>query len=205
MATRPEFGKPAYGFRMNKPLPVIALLGLSVVILTGCEQARQALGQTKQSPDEFAVFSRAPLSLPPDYALRPPRPGAERPQKVNPRDRLRQAIAASGGPRTAAKQPAPTGLSPGEAAVLKSAGALNTDPLIRGIINRESTLLAAESRTLTDKIVFWRDPAEFGTTVDAQKEARRLRDRQALGEPLNQGKVPTISRKKKALFEGVFN
>ena len=29
----------------------------------------------KRSPDEFAVVRRAPLILPPDYGLRPPRPG----------------------------------------------------------------------------------------------------------------------------------
>ena len=47
---------------------------LAVAALGGCEETKKALGQVKQPPDEFAVFQRAPLSLPPDYALRPPAP-----------------------------------------------------------------------------------------------------------------------------------
>lgn len=190
---------------MNRNFKTVAALGLSVLLLNGCEQARQALGQTKQAPDEFAVFSRAPLSVPPDVGLRPPRPGAERPQRVNPRDRARQALASSSrsGKKPAAKLPA--GLTPGEQAVLKVTGAANADPNIRQSVNRESSLIAAESKSFTDKIVFWRDPATPGKTVDPAKEARRIRESQALGEPINKGEVPTIKRKQKALFEGVFN
>ena len=46
------------------------------VSLTGCSSGgsswTQALGIEPTSPDEFAVESRAPLTLPPDYNLRPP-------------------------------------------------------------------------------------------------------------------------------------
>ena len=182
-------------------------LGLAILLLAGCEETRQALGQTKQSPDEFAVYSRAPLSLPPDYGLRPPTPGAERPQLVNPRDRARQAIIANARRRGSQINPprVPEGLSAGEIAILRSTRAINVDRNIRQLIDRESSVLAAESVEFSDKLIFWRDPAQFGTTVDANKESRRIRENQALGEPLNKGEVPTISRKKKALFEGVFN
>lgn len=191
---------------MNKKLYSVAALGLSIVVLNGCDQARQALGQTKQSPDEFAVFSRAPLSLPPDFGLRPPRPGAERPQQVNPRDTVRKALASSARrPATVAKAQTPAGLSPGEEAILRQTGAVNANPNIRQIVNQETTLIAAESKDFTDKIVFWRKPEAPGTTVDPDREARRIREKQALGEPINQGTIPTIQRKKKALLEGVFN
>ena len=40
--------------------------------LSGCTDVKEVLGYTKQSPDEFQVYARAPLSLPPDYNLRPP-------------------------------------------------------------------------------------------------------------------------------------
>lgn len=40
--------------------------------LTACSNAtKQKLGLTKQAPNEFMVSSRAPLSLPPEYDLRP--------------------------------------------------------------------------------------------------------------------------------------
>ena len=73
---------------------IILLCLAASVLLTGCEETKKALGQTKESPDEFAVFQRAPLSQPPDYSLRPPTPGAQRPQAVNPRDRARAALGA---------------------------------------------------------------------------------------------------------------
>lgn len=191
---------------MNSSIKSIAGLGIAVILLSGCEETRQALGQTKQSPDEFAVFSRAPLSLPPDFALRPPKPGAERPQLVNPRDRARQAIVAnSRNRRNAARpEPAPEGASPGEVAVLRAAGALNPQSNIRQLINRETSALASESVTFTDKLIFWRDPEAFGTQVDPNKERRRILEKQAVGDPLNKGEVPTISQKPKAIFEGVF-
>ena len=42
----------------------------------GCDSLRQEAGLTKQSPDEFAVTTKAPLIIPPDFNLRPPSPGA---------------------------------------------------------------------------------------------------------------------------------
>ena len=64
---------------MNSKFNLLFIVLTIVSLLSGCEKAKQALGQTKEAPDEFAVFQRAPLSLPPDYALKPPRPGSERP------------------------------------------------------------------------------------------------------------------------------
>lgn len=48
-------------------LTILMMLGL-----TACSNAtKQKLGLTKQAPNEFMVNSRAPLSLPPEYDLRP--------------------------------------------------------------------------------------------------------------------------------------
>src|SRR6478672_7417242 len=45
-------------------------------LLSGCDSLRNAAGLTKKSPDEFAVTTKAPLVIPPDFNLRPPLPGA---------------------------------------------------------------------------------------------------------------------------------
>ena len=47
-------------------------------------------------PDEFAVESRAPLTIPPEFDLRPPQPGAPRPQDVTAAERARKVIETAG-------------------------------------------------------------------------------------------------------------
>ena len=175
-------------------------------LLSGCDKAKKALGQAKEGPDEFAVFQRAPLSLPPDYRLKPPKPGAERPQAVNPRDR---AVKALGIKEDISDQPATTknnlsSLSPGELSVLQLTGSTKADPSIRMKIEKETGILVTASKTFTDKIAFWQSPRKVGIIVDPTKEANRIRKNQALGKPLNKGNIPVIKRKNKAIFEDVF-
>ena len=65
------------GFKSGS-LPLIALaLGVG---LGGCggETVGEALGYGQKGPDEMTVIRRPPLIVPPDYNLRPPRPGAPR-------------------------------------------------------------------------------------------------------------------------------
>ncbi|MGH7063561.1 MAG: DUF3035 domain-containing protein, partial [Stellaceae bacterium] len=47
-------------------------------------------------PDEFAVESRAPLTIPPDFDLRPPEPGAARPQEKSTSQQAEQVIDQAG-------------------------------------------------------------------------------------------------------------
>jgi len=47
---------------------------------------------SKRAPDEFAVVRRAPLIVPPDYDLRPPDPGAPRPNIGTTSDQARVAL-----------------------------------------------------------------------------------------------------------------
>ncbi len=44
----------------------------AILALSGCSDVKQELGVGRNSPDEFMVVKRAPLTLPPDYTLRPP-------------------------------------------------------------------------------------------------------------------------------------
>ena len=160
------------------------------------------LGLEKKAPDEFAVYSRAPLSLPPDFGLRPPEPGTSRPQLVTPRDDARRAFASKDGKSNQA--PEVKAASPGIAALLKDAGATEVDPNIRAEINRETSIMAQESETFADTLIFWREPETPDSVVDATEEAKRIKEAKALGKPLNEGEVPTISRKPKGLLEGIF-
>jgi hypothetical protein len=82
----------------------LALLGVCVLALTACEQTRQSLGLDRVPPDEFAVVTRAPLSVPPGIDLQPPRPGAPRPQEPDTRDTA-SAVLFNDRPTSAAPAP----------------------------------------------------------------------------------------------------
>lgn len=190
---------------MSYPRPRAFLLVAGAAVLVGglsaCGgNAKQALGLERVAPDEFAVVSRAPLSVPREFTLRPPEPGAARPQEGTAADRARRAI--TGAQAQAAYQRA--GLSPGEAALLARTGAAQAPDDIRSVVERESNALAAESRTFTDRLVFWRDPQPPGEIVDAEAESRRIRENQALGDPVTQGETPRIERREMGILEGLF-
>ena len=81
-------------------------------------------------------------------------------------------------------------------ALLNKTGAQNADPSIRDKVNDESTNLSKEDRRFIDKLIFWVDDAPNpGTIVDPKKEQQRIMQNQALGKPINDGKVPEIKRK----------
>lgn len=79
---------------------VAAVIGIG---LAGCgsDAGKNLLGTGKRAPDEFAVYERAPLTVPSDFGLRPPAPGTAPAAAVGPRDSARTAVfgesSASGG------------------------------------------------------------------------------------------------------------
>ena len=74
----------------------IGLLTLTIAIValstSGCSSFRGWMGASKAAPDEFRVVTRAPLSMPPDYGLVAPQPGAPRPQETDVRESARQIV-----------------------------------------------------------------------------------------------------------------
>ncbi|MGF1456923.1 MAG: DUF3035 domain-containing protein [Alphaproteobacteria bacterium] len=141
------------------------------LVLPGCSGLAKALGLTKSSPDEFAIVTKAPLVIPPDFSLRPPRPGAKRPQDVA----TSQTAAAllftdySDSGEQAERQ------SRGEQALLSKAGALQADASIRRVLEAETTMLARKDRSFADQILFWRgEDSLTEQVVDAASEPDRV-------------------------------
>jgi hypothetical protein len=200
---------------MRRTPILLAALVVGLPLATGgCSGLKETLGLTKQSPDEFKVVSRAPLSMPPDYNLRPPTPGAPRPQEGSPRDQAAAAVFQYSN-TTSAAMPADaippvgegeseTAESSGESALLQSAGAAGVDPNIRQLVDSETAEDEANSRTLADTLTFWREPEPYGEVIDPAAEQKRLQENSALGKPVTEGETPTIVRRKKGILEGIF-
>lgn len=184
------------------------ILGLGMVcamtfVLVGCESAKKVISRSKDAPDEFAVYQRPPLSLPPEFQLRPPEPGSIRPQAISPKDEARAALLRrQASIRTTPKRDPK--LSNGLNAIMEKTGAAEADPSIREVVNSETSLLSKEDKRLADKMIFWVDDKPFeGTVVDAEKEQQRIRENQALGKEITEGETPKIKKKrgKKGLFD----
>ena len=191
---------------MNTSAAFASIL-VSVIALTGCEETKRVFGKTKEAPDEFAVYRRAPLSLPPDSDLRPPTPGVSRPQVVNPRDQARAALGLSAKKTDKvdlSKSEDITRLSNGERALLALTGANKANPQIRKLVEQKTADLYETNETFTDKMVFWRSKNK-GVALDPQKELKRIREAQSLGKPLNSKDIPSVTRKRKGLLEGIFD
>lgn len=175
----------------------LAVAGL-LLVLGGCSGTADALGLGRNSPDEFAVVDRPPLSLPPDYALRPPRPGASRPQEVKMPERASQTLfgGASGKDAFLSSSTTPADASDSEKALLSSASTTKAEPNIRETIDREASQKVVGSQKLVDEILWWRDPASSATTVDASAEAKRIKEAKDKGESVNTGATPVIEKSK---------
>jgi|SRR5690348_16594007 len=129
-------------------LLLVLLLAL-VILLPGCTGLRRAVGLDQAGPDEFAVESRAPLTIPPDFDLRPPNPGAARPQEVTAADKARKVVDTAG---------------PGEPGKQAGAGLKAR----AGGLNRPGTgpdaAQGVAAGSLADKLLTWTDspPATTG-------------------------------------------
>ena len=153
---------------------LMILAGLS---LAGCQSTKDALGLNKVVPDEFRVVTKAPLVVPPDYALRPPEPGEPRPQELQPESAARQALL---GQRDSINR------SQGEQLFVAKAGGDKADPLARYVVDDEFGDLAYKEPTFADRVIFWKKKdtsvaasnttiGNESTPVDAAAEAERVK------------------------------
>ena len=147
---------------------------------TGCASVSNALGAGKRSPDEFRVVSQAPLTLPPDYSLRPPRPGEPRPQELQP---AQEAQASLFGQDVAASA------SPGERTFVGAAHADTVDPNIRDTIDFENQSIVRRNQGFVDRVLAFGASGSTSAPLDAAAEQQRLADEDAIRRATGGGQV----------------
>jgi hypothetical protein len=137
---------------------IVATALVAAAGLAGCQSTQKALGMSKVTPDEFRVVTKAPLVVPPDYALRPPAPGEPRPQELQPESAARNALL---GQREAEQR------SAGEKLLVAKAGAEKADPLVRYVVDDEFGDIAHKEKNFADRVMFWKkdDPAPQQTAA----------------------------------------
>ncbi len=122
---------------MRKTVLIAAVSG-SAILLASCGGG--LLGDRKR-PDEFAVARQAPLVIPPDFALRPPQPGAPRPQDAGgPSQQALDALFGGSAPRSASETAAVQaagGASAADTGIRSSAGSPDTNVVDKGSTTRD--------------------------------------------------------------------
>jgi Protein of unknown function (DUF3035) len=97
----------------------------AAMLLAGCTSNGLA---HRDRPDEFAVARTAPLVIPPDFALVPPRPGEPMPISADARTQALDALFGGPAPRSNA-----------ENQVLGAADADDADPAARSVVGDPGT------------------------------------------------------------------
>ena len=150
-------------------------LCLCTATLSGCDSIRNAAGLTKKSPDEFAVTTKAPLVIPPDFNLRPPTPGAPPSNTRDPSTTAEMALFTNSDPQTIAN--GMTGnFTPGEKMLLANAKAQSSDPAIRARLNADQRAAVQNAdRSFTDRILNSKATPDTGKPVNADAEIAKGR------------------------------
>lgn len=156
---------------MTKAITVLAIVAAAAAT-TGCSTVQRALGAAKVAPDEFRVVTSAPLTLPPDYSLRPPRPGEPRPQEGTPDQEARAAIFG---------QDVGQDASPGERALVAGAGADAVDANARDTVDFEGASIVHRNEAFADRVL--------ANQAQPQTDAQRVEEEEAIRRATGGGDV----------------
>lgn len=147
--------------RTFRSMTILALLALA-----GCSGAQERLGIIKRTPDEFAVVKRAPLQMPPDYSLRPPRPGAPRPQERLASDEARAAVLG--------EVKGEANVSRAEDDLIRATGGSQAPTNIRAVVDTDTNESSSEPVVKRLLGIGGKGESE-GKTIDPAAEAARLK------------------------------
>ncbi|WP_174291986.1 DUF3035 domain-containing protein [Sphingomonas bacterium] len=115
---------------------VFLAIGLGAALLAGCGHR----GYDRARPDEFAVARQAPLVIPPDFSLAPPRPGEVRPQDTASNAQTLDALFGGTAPRSGSETAIVAeagGSEAGDAGVRSNVGDPKTTVVNKGATTRD--------------------------------------------------------------------
>ncbi len=147
---------------------LIGLMLTTALINTGCTSASKAFGMTKTTPNEFNILTKPPLVVPPEYNLRPPRPG-----ELN----VEEKYATVAARKALLGEIDPAKPSQGEAVLISKAGGGRADPAVRVIIDGQNSI-ERKTRGFADRVIFWKDGKAVGPDgqpLDPDQETRRMK------------------------------
>lgn len=155
---------------MRRFIAPLFLLTASSAMMVGCTSTSRALGITKDAPNEFNILTKAPLVVPPEYNLRPPRVGESSAENNYSQQAAREALVGD----VDAAEP-----SRGEIVLMTKAGVGRANQEIRVEIDGQNSV-ERKTEGLASRILFWQNGQivdEKGVIIplDPEAEAERMR------------------------------
>jgi hypothetical protein len=111
-----------------------AICVIGAVGLSGCSS--NSLFDRKR-PDEFAVSRSAPLVVPPDFSLTPPKPGAPRPQETGSQEQVLEALFGGPAARSASESAVIGSAGTSELGIRTAVGDPQTNTVNKGSVTRD--------------------------------------------------------------------
>ena len=131
--------------KMAPKQSILTAAAMSMLLAAGgCSILPGGGGSGNPGPDEFRVVTKAPLSVPPEYNLRPPSAGTTVPAEA---DASRDTTVAAFGTQLGADA------SAAERALVTAAGANAVNPRIRSIVDYEEGGLVRKTPEDSDQII----------------------------------------------------
>jgi hypothetical protein len=169
----------------------IETLGVAVVLAA---LGAAACSSGPRTPDEFRVVRKAPLTVPPEYNLRPPTPGSARPQELAPDQQARVAVFGTD---------LGQGASEGEKAFVAAAGADAIDRSVRAQVDFDSAQILRKNRGFADAILNFGKGGSSEPVIDASAEAERLKAEEESLKEVTGGGTVLIRRKNTSKLPGL--
>jgi hypothetical protein len=167
--------------QMKKFIFMLASLAGVAFLAAGCTAFDEAVGRSKNAPDEFQVVVRPPLTLPPGFARRPGDEEDEQRQTTRVTSITGDAVTVSDQVLTSARA--------ADGSIFDAV--LGTDDRladIRNIIDTETLGIQIDRRLPVD-ILFGGTP-NVGPNLNAFEEDRRIRRAREEGKPVNEDPTP---------------
>lgn len=169
-----------------KRYTTVGLVALTAATLAACASSG--------GPDEFRVVRKAPLTVPPEYNLRPPTLGQARPQELSPEAQARVAVFGVDFGQ---------GASDGEKLFVRAAGGDAVDRTVRSQVDFDNNQTLRKNRSFADMLLNFGGAPGAEPQIDAAAEAERLRTENEAAKDVTGGAPVVIQPKQTSKLPGL--
>lgn len=209
--------------RLHNARYLFLLLPLALAACGGAD-VKQTLGIGPKAPDEFRVVARPPLSVPPEFDLRPPSSGEDVLSGTPASDKAKTLVMGEDGSTTVTLPVAGESVASGvdtslpplttsapatnaDEQFLNNVGAKDANPAIRQTIHQDNQVIVQKQEE-NDSGWFssiWSPSKPKEPVVDAKGESARIKENKAEGKPVTEGDTPLKKGKDKGILGNIFN